>query len=72
LNSGDKTSSANWLRQEENQYLSCPPAIAATLPYSMGGRFLGFYSEPAARGGGIEFDSPEGLFDRGPQDSTEP
>ena len=43
-----------WLRQEENQYLSCPPAIAQTLEpelqellgYTMGNYALGYYSNP--------------------------
>jgi len=43
-----------WLRQEENQFLSCPPEIAATLPqdlqallgYTMGNYALGYYSIP--------------------------
>jgi ectoine hydroxylase-related dioxygenase (phytanoyl-CoA dioxygenase family) len=43
-----------WLRQEENQYLSCPPAIAAKfepelqvlLGYSTGNGALGYYSSP--------------------------
>ncbi|MEM8769094.1 MAG: phytanoyl-CoA dioxygenase family protein [Pseudomonadota bacterium] len=44
----------DWLRQEENQYLSCPPEIARTLPqeltelmgYTAGGIALGYYSDP--------------------------
>ncbi len=44
----------NWLRQEENQYLSCPPEIARTLEpelqalmgYASGGYGLGFYTPP--------------------------
>ena len=44
-----------WLRQEENQYLSCPPDIARTLEpelqalmgYASGGYGLGFYSPPS-------------------------
>jgi len=43
-----------WLRQEENQFLSCPPHIARDLPqplqellgYTMGSYALGYYSEP--------------------------
>ena len=43
-----------WLRQEENQYLSCPPHIAkdldpelqALLGYTMGNYALGYYSDP--------------------------
>ncbi|MEM9609520.1 MAG: phytanoyl-CoA dioxygenase family protein [Actinomycetota bacterium] len=61
----------NWLRQEENQYLSCPPEVARTFPaelrrligYSLGGPVLGFYSTPGAPGDGVELASPEELFD---------
>lgn len=43
--------SLGWLRQEENQYLDVPPAVAATLPkplrdlvgYKMHGESLGFF-----------------------------
>ncbi len=57
----------NWLRQEENQYLSCPPEIAKTLDpelqkligYSRGGPVLGFYSDPHARGDGPELADPQ-------------
>jgi hypothetical protein len=43
-----------WLRQEENQYLSCPPEIAsgfnpelkALMGYATGGYGLGFYTPP--------------------------
>ena len=60
-----------WLRQEENQYLSCPPEIAATLDprlrdligYKQGGTLLGFYSTPGAPGEGVELESPKRLFD---------
>jgi ectoine hydroxylase-related dioxygenase (phytanoyl-CoA dioxygenase family) len=56
-----------WLRQEENQYLSCPPAIARTLDaplqallgYSMGGYALGYYSPPLPPGEGPEVVSPQ-------------
>ena len=42
-----------WLRQEENQYLSCPPSIAHTLPrelsaligYSRENGSLGYFGE---------------------------
>lgn len=51
-----------WLRQEENQYLSCPPEIARTLPhelqellgYSMGSYALGYFSMK---------ETPEGMPD---------
>lgn len=44
----------DWLRQEENQYLSCPPEVARHLPqevtdligYSNGGTVLGYWSDP--------------------------
>ena len=44
----------DWLRQEENQYLSCPPEIARHFPQSLtellgytgGGLALGYYSDP--------------------------
>ena len=61
----------SWLRQEENQYLSCPPEIAkdlttelrALMGYSQGGRVLGFYSAPVGPGEGPEIANPERLFD---------
>ncbi|MFQ5558817.1 MAG: phytanoyl-CoA dioxygenase family protein [Acidimicrobiales bacterium] len=60
-----------WLRQEENQYLSCPPEIArdldpelrALIGYTRGGHFLGFYSPPVGPGEGREQISPGRLFD---------
>jgi hypothetical protein len=47
-----------WLRQEENQYLSCPPEIARTLEpelqellgYTQGDYALGYFSDPFDRG----------------------
>jgi ectoine hydroxylase-related dioxygenase (phytanoyl-CoA dioxygenase family) len=53
-----------WLRQEENQFLSCPPDIAKDLPhelqkllgYTVGNYALGYYSDPECklgRGAGI-------------------
>ena len=44
----------DWLRQEENQYLSCPPEIARNfsqsltelIGYTGGGLALGYYSDP--------------------------
>jgi len=64
------TYSLGWLRQEENQYLSCPPEIAATLPaglqrligHSMGSYALGYFSPPLAPGIGPEIVPPETLF----------
>ena len=59
-----------WLRQEENQYLSCPPEVARELPaelralmgYTKGGFVLGFFSPPVGPGEGPELASPEALF----------
>jgi hypothetical protein len=61
----------NWLRQEENQYLSCPPEIAkdfspelrALIGYSLGNAILGFYSTPGAPGMGVERADPQTLFE---------
>ena len=60
----------NWLRQEENQYLSCPPDIAKDLSpeirsligYSKGGYVLGFYSDPHDKNAVYESVSPENMF----------
>jgi len=61
----------NWLRQEENQYLTCPPHIAQHFtpelrdllgyPSSYG---MGFFSTPFPPGEGAELVSPEALFRR--------
>ncbi len=74
-----------WLRQEENQYLSCPPAVARTLPdelqellgYTMGNYALGYYSEPdpaADRDGAAPSRSdirpPERALGRRPREGT--
>src|SRR5579872_777103 len=56
-----------WLRQEENQYLSCPPEVARTLDpklqallgYSMGSYALGYFSPPLPPGEGPEAVPPE-------------
>ncbi|OYU15839.1 MAG: mitomycin antibiotic biosynthesis protein [Alphaproteobacteria bacterium PA4] len=64
-----------WLRQEENQYLSCPPEIArdfspelrALIGYSKGGYTLGFFSTPNGPGEpGLETAPPEMLFGEKP------
>ena len=60
----------NWLRQEENQYLSCPPEIAkdfrpelrSLIGYSKGGFVLGFYTDPNDHKGTMDSVSPEKLF----------
>lgn len=61
------TYSLGWLRQEENQYLSCPPEIARTLDpalqklvgYAMGQYALGYYTPPLPAGEGPEAVPPE-------------
>jgi hypothetical protein len=65
-----------WLRQEENQYLSCPPEIAkdfspelrAMLGYAMGSYALGYFTPPLAPGAGPEVVPPEVLFGQAPMD----
>lgn len=60
----------NWLRQEENQYLSCPPEQAQALPkelrrligYTLGGPVLGFFTPPNGGKEGFELQPPESLF----------
>ncbi len=55
----------SWLRQEENQFLSCPPEIARTLEpelqellgYTMANYALGYYSSPAP----LDADVPDTL-----------
>ncbi|MHA6332645.1 phytanoyl-CoA dioxygenase family protein [Qipengyuania sp. CAU 1752] len=59
-----------WLRQEENQYLSCPPDIAgdflpelqALLGYAMGSYALGYFTPPLPPGQGPEITPPDWLF----------
>ncbi|HCD25975.1 MAG TPA: phytanoyl-CoA dioxygenase [Gammaproteobacteria bacterium] len=56
-----------WLRQEENQYLSCPPEIAKDFPaelqdllgYTQGEYALGYYSDPYNSTSGREILPPE-------------
>ncbi len=59
----------NWLRQEENQYLACPPHIAQhfspELRELLGYKAyfaMGFFSPPFPPGEGGELVSPETLF----------
>lgn len=60
------TYALGWLRQEENQYLSCPPHIARTLDpklqallgYAMGGYALGYFTPPLPPGEGPEACPP--------------
>lgn len=64
------TYTLGWLRQEENQYLSCPPQIArdfdpelqALLGYSMGSYALGYFTPPTGPGENPEVVPPEFLF----------
>lgn len=61
------TYALGWLRQEENMYLSCPPAIARTLEpelqammgYAMSNYALGYYTPPLPPGEGPETVPPE-------------
>jgi ectoine hydroxylase-related dioxygenase (phytanoyl-CoA dioxygenase family) len=61
------TYTLGWLRQEENQYLTCPPELAKTLPrdlqalvgYSMGQYALGYFTPPGAPGEAPEVVPPE-------------
>jgi ectoine hydroxylase-related dioxygenase (phytanoyl-CoA dioxygenase family) len=61
------TYTLGWLRQEENQYLSCPPEIARTLTpqmqaligYALGGYALGYYTPPLPAGEGPEVVPPD-------------
>jgi len=64
------TYALGWLRQEENQYLSCPPEVArafspelqAMLGYAMGSYALGYFTPPTAPGVNPEVVPPEFLF----------
>lgn len=61
------TYALGWLRQEENQYLSCPPEIArgldpalqALLGYAMGSYALGYYTPPLPPSEGPDVVPPE-------------
>ena len=67
------TYTLGWLRQEENQYLSCPPAIARTLDpalqavlgYAMGSYALGYFTPPLPPGQGPEVVGPEWVLGAG-------
>jgi ectoine hydroxylase-related dioxygenase (phytanoyl-CoA dioxygenase family) len=66
------TYALGWLRQEENQYLSCPPEIARDLPtplqdllgYTVGSYALGYYTPPLPPGEGPESVGPEHALGR--------
>ncbi len=61
-----------WLRQEENQYLSCPPELAKDfdpklqdlLGYTQGEYALGYYSDPLDETGQGETKPPESILGR--------
>ncbi len=64
-----------WLRQEENQFLSCPPHIAKDLSpeltdllgYTMGNYALGYYSQPEMVEGLPDTLPPEVAIGRTPE-----
>ena len=64
-----------WLRQEENQYLSCPPHIARDLDpelqellgYTQGNYALGYYSDPESDEPGRDILPPEMALGRMPR-----
>lgn len=64
-----------WLRQEENQYLSCPPHIAKDLDpqlqellgYTSGNYALGYYSDPDSTEPGRDILPPELALGRRPR-----
>jgi len=64
-----------WLRQEENQYLSCPahiakdldPALQELLGYTQGNYALGYFSDPESDDLGREIVPPEVALGRMPR-----
>ncbi len=72
------TYTLGWLRQEENQYLACPPDIARTLApdlqavlgYAMGSYALGYYTPPLPPGEGPEVVPPEYALGRSADEAT--
>lgn len=69
------TYTLGWLRQEENQYLSCPPHIAKTLDpalqdllgYTQGNYALGYYSDPDNKFEKYDIVPPEMALGRKPK-----
>ncbi|MFT4585126.1 MAG: ectoine hydroxylase-related dioxygenase (phytanoyl-CoA dioxygenase family) [Gammaproteobacteria bacterium] len=67
-----------WLRQEENQYLSCPPHIAKDLDpelqellgYTQGNYALGYYSDPESPAERSDILAPEAALGRRPRPSS--
>tara|TARA_Y100001968_G_scaffold43_1_gene35 strand:- start:144 stop:1073 length:930 start_codon:yes stop_codon:yes gene_type:complete len=61
--------SLSWLRQQENQYLSCPieiaknldPELRSLMGYSRAGYVLGYFSSPDEKNN-LELVSPEEIF----------
>lgn len=74
------TYSLAWLRQEENQFLSCPPEGAKQLDpelqellgYTMGSVACGYYSELKPPGEARELCPPEFALDRAPREGLGP
>jgi ectoine hydroxylase-related dioxygenase (phytanoyl-CoA dioxygenase family) len=72
------TYSLAWLRQEENQFLSCPPEVARHLDreladllgYTMGNFALGFCTSPDLARHDPSSTAPESVLGRGPRAST--
>ncbi len=70
----------SWLRQEENQFLSCPPQIARDLEpaltdllgYTMGNYALGYYSQPEMKKGLPDTLPPEAVLGRMPAKISAP
>jgi hypothetical protein len=70
------TYTLGWLRQEENQYLSCPPEIAKNfdqdltdlLGYSFGNYSLGFYTDTTKTAEFSDIVPPECALGRWPQE----
>ncbi len=70
------TYTLGWLRQEENQYLSCPPEIAKDLDqeltdllgYSFGNYALGFFTDPLKAGEFSDILPPEMALGRWPRE----
>ena len=62
----------SWLSQEENQYLSCPPEVARSLPpeltdlmgYTMADYALGYFSTPEQVEGASDLRPPEAALGR--------
>lgn len=69
------TYTLGWLRQEENQYLSCPPHIARDLApelqellgYTQGNYALGYFSDPEGPGQKSDILPPEMALGRAPR-----